>query len=241
MRARIKLTTTSVKETIIGILREHHWWPHFKPESEDAQKIITDVRNSLEEGDISQYDGSDKFVVSHTPTDSYGTFSFEHRVWVVRLLNPNVHSLQLACETLVSQLVVFAVRNDKTIDFVGPIQIVERNRKQTIIEGRALATRKDRIAYAKRHRQIEFRISRWGGWVLLGLILLTFPWPFRDPKNLYEIWTSSVLEKFIGSVAVTTLIAYLQYRSFRDALREHTIQWAIPGEPEKLDVKPHSV
>lgn len=241
MRARAKFTTESVKETLVGILKEHHWWPHYAQDSEEAKCLIAEVRDSVEEGDADLFDGSDKVVLSHTPTDSRGTLSLEHNVWVLRVLNPSIHLLQLACEIFVAQLVERATRNHRKIAFVGPIQIVERRRKETIIEGRALATPEDRISYARSHRGIEFRIAQ-GGAITLGILLLiTYPWPWWTAESATLTWVLSICEKFIGSVAVATLISYFQYRSFRGALRDHTIRWAIPGEPERLDVKPHSV
>jgi hypothetical protein len=240
MRARIKFTTDCVKDTLIGILKEQHWWPHFSQNSADATKLVTEIRDSVEEGDIGLFEGSDKIVLSHTPTESRGTLSMEHNVWVIRLLNPNIHLLQLACETLVTQVVEYASRNHKKISFVGPIQIVERKRKETIIEGRALATAQDRRAYARSHRGVEFRIGQVGVVVLIVLLILTYPGPWRNLSDPRQIWMFSIFEKFIGSVAVTTLISYFQYRSFLASLREHTIRWSIPGEREKLDIKPHS-
>lgn len=239
MRARAKFTTDSVRETLVGILKEHHWWPHFDQDSDDASSLIAEVSDSVEEGDAALFAGSDKVVLTHTPTDSRGTLSLEHNVWVLRVLNPNIHLLQLACETFVAQLVEHATRNNKTIAFVGPIQIVERRRKETIIEGRTLATPEDRRAYARSHRGIEFLIAVGGAITLGALLLLTYPWSWWSEDATLR-WILSVGEKFIGSVAVTTLISFVQYRSFRATLREHTIRWSIPGEPERLDVKPHS-
>lgn len=238
MRARIKFTSDVNKDLLIGILREHHWWPHFGQNSAEAKRIITDVQDSLQENDIELFDGSEKVVLSHTPTESSGTLSLEHSVWVVRLLNPNVHLLQLSCETLVNQVVGYASLNHKKIVFVGPVQIVERNRKETIIDGRTLATQQDRMTYAKSHRPVEFLISWAGAATLVTLLLLTYPWSWRDPSIAWETWLFSIFEKFIGSVAVTTLISYFQYRSFRNSLKDHAIHWSIPGEPERLDVSP---
>ncbi|MEI7870157.1 MAG: hypothetical protein WCI11_19915 [Candidatus Methylumidiphilus sp.] len=237
MRARIKFTTDSVKETLVGILKEHHWWPEFEQESEKAQQVIDDIQDSVEDRDTDLFTRNDKIVLFHTPTESSGALSLEHNVWVVRILNPNVHMLQMACESFVSQYVSHATRNHKNIIFAGPIQIVERKRKETIIEGRTLATPLDRRKYARSHRCVEFLISRGGMAVLFGLLLLTFPWSWRDLANTQQTWLFSVFEKFIGSVAVTTLISYVQYQSFLGSLQEHSIRWSIPGEPEKLDVQ----
>jgi hypothetical protein len=133
-----------------------------------------------------------------------------------------------------------AARNHKKLNFVGPIQIVERKRKETIIEGQTLATAKNRLAYARNHRGMEFKIGLIGAAVFVALLVLTYPWPFRSFGSSPQTWLFSVFEKLIGSVAVTTLISYAQYRSFLALLRDHTITWSIPGEPEKLDVKAHT-
>jgi hypothetical protein len=101
-----------------------------------------EAKDSVEEGDEDLFMESRKHVLSHTGTESRGTLSFEHQVWVLRLLNPSIHLLQLACEVFVGHVAENAARNHKKLNFVGPIQIVERRRKETIIEGQPLATAK---------------------------------------------------------------------------------------------------
>jgi len=177
-----------VKDTLVGILKDHHWWPHFEQDLAEARTIIAEVRDSVEEGDTGLFDGSDKVVLSHTHSESRGTLSFEHSVWVVRILNPSIHLLQLACEVFVAQVVDHATRNRKEIAFVAPIQIVERRRKETIIEGTTLGTRQDRKTYARSHRKIEFWIGVCGTGALMFLILLTFPWQWRDLHNAQQTW-----------------------------------------------------
>jgi hypothetical protein len=240
MRARVKLTTDSVKETVVGILKEHHWWPHFEQASPEALTIVQEVRDSVEDGDEALFNSSDKVVLSHTPTETRGVLSLEHGVWVTRLLNPSIHLLQLACETFVAQVTEHAQRNHRRIAFVGPIQIVERKRKETIIEGQALATKADRTHYARSHRGLERRIAI-GGLIVLGaLVLATFPWSWRDLTSPGQTWLFSILEKLIGSIAVTSLLAWVQYRTFFGQLRDHTIRWSVPGEPDKRDIKPQA-
>lgn len=239
MRARIKFTTGSVRESLIGVLKEHLWLPPFSEDSQVAKNIVNDVRTSIEEKDIPLFDSSEKIVIAHAGTDSNGVLSLEHEVWVLRVLNPSIHLLQSACQIFVMQVVDHAMRNHKAISFQGPIQIVERNRKETIIEGRTLATREDRISYARSYRGLEFRIALFGSIFLLGLLLFTYPWKWWQSTTTLE-WIQAICEKFVGSIAVTALISYVQYRSFLASLRDHTIRWSIPGEPEKLDVKPHS-
>jgi hypothetical protein len=239
MRARIRFTTDSVKDTLVGILKEHHWWPHFDQTAESAKRITQEVQDSVEDSDAELYGDSEKIVFYHSPTDSKGTLSFEHSVWVVRILNPNIHLLQRACETFVTHVVDHATRNNKKIMFTGSIQIVEQKRKETIIEGRTLATQQDRCTYARTHKHLEFFISKVGVITLISLLLFTFPWSWRNLGSVEQSWIFSVFEKFIGSVAVTTLISFVQYKTFLNALRDYSIHWSIPGEPESLDVKPH--
>lgn len=237
MRARIKLKIDCVPDTLVGVLKENHWWPQFEQTSQDGAQLLTEVRDSVNESDIMSFDQADKFVIVHTPTEAHGTLSSEHGVWVIRLFNDNMHLLQLACETLVLQLVKFANRNDRNIQFVAPIQIVEQKRKETIIEGGTLATPEERRAYARSHKSVEFFIARFGAIVLIVLLVVTYPWAFRTLGSQPQNWLFSIFEKFIGSVAVTSLIAYVQYRSFLAELRDHTIRWSIPGAPQKHDVK----
>jgi hypothetical protein len=215
----------------------HHWWPQFEQSSQSAEQLIQKVRDSVDPADADSFDRAVKLVVAHTPTEASGTLSLEHGVWVVRLLSENMHLLQLACEKLVLQLVEYVNRNKKTISFVGPIQIVEQKRKETIIEGQTLATAEDRLSFARSHKSVELWIVKLGVIVLVVLLLITYPWPIRDFTSHPQTWLFSVFEKFIGSVAVTALIAYLQYRYFFAELRDHTIRWSIPGAPEKHDVR----
>lgn len=236
MRARIKFTIDLVQDSLVGVLKDHHWWPQFDQLSENAQQLIKVVRDSVDENDIRYFDESHKIVVTHTPTEAIGTFSYEHGVWVVRLFNENMHLLQRACETLVLQMVEYVNRNSKKISFLGPIQIVERKRKETIIEGVTLATPEERIDYVRSHKSVEFLISRVGLISLVLLLFMTFPWAFRNFNDLPQNWIFSIFEKFIGSIAVTTAISYLQYRSFLTQLRDYSIRWSIPGAPEQHDI-----
>lgn len=237
MRARVKLTTDCVQETLVGILKENHWWPQFEQRSKEAEQLIQKVRDSVDPTDVDSYDKVQKLVIAHTPTEASGTLSLEHGVWVVRLLSEDMHLLQLACETLVLQLVEYVNRNKKKISFVGPIQIVEQKRKETIIEGQTLATAEDRRRFARSQKSVELSIVKLGVIVLVVLLIITYPWPIRDFSSHPQTWLFSVFEKFIGSVAVTALIAYLQYRFFFSELRDHTIRWSIPGAPERHDLK----
>ena len=125
----------------------------------------------------------------------------------------------------------------KKIKFEDFIQIVERKRKETIIQGRVLATTQDRRKYARTHRGIEFRIAQIGLVALVVLLSVTYPWSWHDPKNPIQTWMLSISEKFIGSVAVTMLISYFQYKSFLKLQADHTIDWSIPGQPEQLTIK----
>lgn len=239
MRARLCFTTDLVQESLVVVLKEHVWWPHFEQSSGEALALIRDVKGTVEDSDIPMFEASNKIVVSHTPTGARGTLSLEHGVWVLRLLNSDIHLLQLACQTIVTQVVEHASRNQKKIAFSDPVQIVENKRKETIIQGQTLATQESRLAYARSQKSVEYSIAICGAIVLLALLLLTFPWTWRDFQSLPETWLFSVFEKFIGSVAVTALISYVQYRSFFRSLRGGTIRWSLPGERREQEVKAH--
>ena len=241
MRARVKFSTNSVEETILGIMRENYWLPDFGQNSDRAQNLIEEVRGTVDDEDVELFNGTKKILLWHTPTECRGTLSCEHNVWVVRLLNSSVPWLQSASAMLVSQLVEHANANRKTIGFPIPIQIVERKSKQTIIEGLVLATFESRREYARSHRGVELRISKLGLGALVFLLVATCLWSLFDGSSWSDTWPwpwfFSVLEKFIGSAAVTTVISYIQYRFFLQSLKDHTIRWNIPGDSEKLDVK----
>jgi len=207
MRARIIFSTDANEDSIVGVLKDHRWWPHFSQTSTDAMTIVEEVRNSVADKDVQTFDDSSKYVLSHTASDSRGTLSKEHGAWVTRILN-DVHPLQLACASLVTQLAEYAAHNNKRLSFDTPIQIVERKSKATIIEGKVLATKKGRLAFAKSQRRIELNVSRVGAVALVALLLFTFPWYWRDLKSPTQTWIFSVFEKFIGSVAVTSMISF---------------------------------
>ena len=132
MRARIIFSTDANEDSIVGVLKDHRWWPHFSQTSTDAMTIVEEVRNSVADKDVQTFDDSSKYVLSHTASDSRGTLSKEHGAWVTRILN-DVHPLQLACASLVTQLAEYAAHNNKRLSFDTPIQIVERKSKATII------------------------------------------------------------------------------------------------------------
>jgi hypothetical protein len=235
MRARIKFDTNSVTETLVGVLKEKKWF--FETSQDQAEILIQEVRDSVEELDLEIFNAAAKIPLFNPATDSRGTLSREHETWVARILNSNIHQLQLACEGLVFELVDNAIANEKEITFDGPIQIVERRRKETIIEGQTLATRKDRWRHARSQHGLEFAIAIGGMVVLAGLLLATFPWGWRNFDSRSQTWMFSMFEKGIGSVAVTTLISGLQFWVFLRALRDYTIRWSIPGRPQQHHVK----
>src|SRR6267142_6436989 len=110
MRARIKFATDFVMEGLVVVLKEHHWWPHFAENSDEAESLKREVRDSIEETDIALFEGSKQILISHTPTESRGTLSLEHNIWVARLLNPSIHLLQLSCENFVVEVANYAAR-----------------------------------------------------------------------------------------------------------------------------------
>jgi hypothetical protein len=239
MRARLKLTTELYDENIIAALKEHLWWPDFSQDSAEAEQLFKEVEDSIDDEDVLTFGNSKKYAITHAASESRGAISLEHQVWVLRLLNSELHLLRLACETFVLQITEHASRNRKRITYVGPVQIVERKRKNSVIEGNTLATPQDRVNHARQHRRIEYWVSIGGTVVLVALLVATYPWAFRDFDNPRQTWFFSVLEKFIGSVAITTLMAFVQYRSYLASLRDHTINWSIPGEREQHRINPH--
>ena len=117
------------------------------------------------------------------------------------------------------------------------MQLVERNRKDPIIEGKILASKKDRLSYARKQKKVEYSIGVFGLSVFVILLIVTYPWPFRDPGNQVEMWLFTIFEKLIGSVAITALISYAQFHAFYASLHEDSIKWSIAGEPEKKAIK----
>ena len=238
MHAKIMFTSNFEDESLIIILKGNQWWPVFDQESTDAEKIITEMKESVKESDIPLFVESKKFVLLSAVTETHGTLSFEHNTWVLRLLNPNLSLLQLDCQVFVHKCIKHATQMQQTIKFYDrPVQLVERNRKDPIIEGKILASKKDRLAYARKQKKVEYSIGVIGLSVFVVLLIVTYPWPFRDPGNQIQMWLFTIFEKLIGSVAFTALIYYAQFHAFYASLHEDSIKWSIAGEPEKKAIK----
>jgi hypothetical protein len=238
MHAKIMFTSDFEDESLIIILKGNQWWPTFDQKSSDAEKIINEMKDSVSENDISFFLASKKFVLLSAVTETHGTLSYERNYWVLRLLNPNLSLLQLDCQVFVHKCIKHANQMQKKINFYEkPVQLVERNRKDPIIEGKILASKKDRIFYAKKQKKIEYSVGVIGLIVFVILLLLTYPWPFRDPNNQAQMWLFTIFEKLIGSVAITALISYAQFHAFYASLHEDSIKWSIAGEPEKKAIK----
>ncbi len=238
MHAKIIFTSDFEDESLIIVLKGNQWWPTFDQESTDAQKIVTEMKDSVKESDIPLFLGSKKFILLSAVTETRGTLSFENKAWVLRLLNPNLSLLQLDCQVFVHKCIKHAGQMQKKITFYErPVQLVERNRKDPIIEGKILASKKDRLSYARKQKKVEYAIGMIGFAVFVVLLIATYPWPFRDPGNQAQMWLFTIFEKLIGSVAITALISYAQFHAFYASLHEDAIKWSIAGEPEKKAIK----
>ena len=238
MHAKIVFTSDFEDESLIIILKSNQWWPTYDQTSSDAEKIIIEMKEAVKESDVPLFLESKKYILLSAITDTHGTLSFENKSWVLRLLNPNLSLLQLDCQVFVHKCVKYATQNDYRIQFHdNPVKLVERHRKDPIIEGKILATKKDRLLYAKKQKKLEYSISITGLIVFIVLLLLTFPWPFRDPGNLSQTWVFTIFEKLVGSVVITSLISYAQFHSFYASLHQDSIKWTIAGEPEKKAIK----
>ncbi len=238
MHAKIVFTSDFEDESLIIILKGNQWWPTYDQKSSEAEKIITEMKGSVKESDIPLFLESKKFVLLSAITETHGTLSYERNSWVLRLLNPNLSLLQLDCQVFVHKCIKYANQMQNKIKFnENPVQLVERNRKDPIIEGKILASKKDRLLYAKKQRQLEYSIGVIGLIVFLVLLILTYPWPFRDHSNQTQMWLFTIFEKLVGSVAVTSLISYAQFHSFYASLHQDSIKWSIAGEPEKKAIK----
>ncbi len=238
MHAKIIFTSDFEDESLIIILKGNQWWPTFEQGSSDAEKIITEMKDSVKESDIPFFLSSKKFVLLSAVTETHGTLSFERNTWVLRLLNPNLSLLQLDCQVFVHKCIKHAGQMQKKITFYEtPVQLVERNRKDPIIEGKILASKQDRLSYARKQKKVEYTIGVIGFAVFVILLIATYPWPFRDPGNQAQMWLFTIFEKLIGSVAITALISYAQFHAFYASLHEDAIKWSIAGEPEKKAIK----
>ena len=238
MHAKIIFTSDFEDESLIIILKGNQWWPTFDQKSIDAEKIITEMKDAVKESDIPLFLESKKFVLLSAVTETHGTLSHERNLWVLRLLNPNLSLLQLDCQVFVHKCIKHANQMQNKIKFFDkPVQLVERNRKDPIIEGKILASKKDRLSYARKQKKVEYSVGVIGFAVFLILLAITYPWPFRDPDNQIQMWLFTIFEKLIGSVAITALISYAQFHAFYASLHEDSIKWTIAGEPEKKVIK----
>ncbi|MEI6847392.1 MAG: hypothetical protein WCK32_05040 [Chlorobiaceae bacterium] len=238
MHAKITFSCDFEDESLIIVLKGNQWWPVFNQKSSDAEKIITEMKDSVKECDIDLFLSSKKFVLLSAVTETRGTLSYERNVWVLRLLNANLSLLQLDCQVFVHKCIKHANQIQKKIRFYDkPVQLVERNRKDPIIEGKILASKKDRFLYARKQKKVEYVVGVIGLLVFVFLLILTYPWPFRDYNNHTQMWLFAIFEKLIGSVAVTALISFAQFHTFYVSLHEDSIKWSIAGEPEKKAIK----
>lgn len=238
MHAKIMFTSDFEDESLVIILKGNQWWPTFDQKSSEAEKIITEMKESVKESDIPLFLESKKFVIVSAVTETHGTLSYEHNTWVLRLLNPNLSLLQLDCQVFVHKCIKYANKMQNKIKFhENPVQLVERNRKDPIIEGQILASKKERLAYAKKQKKLEYTIGVTGLIIFVTLLTVTYPWPFRDYSNQTQMWLFTIFEKLVGSVAVTALISYAQFHAFYTSLHQDSIKWSIAGEPEKKAIK----
>jgi len=95
MHAKIMFTSNFEDESLIIILKGNQWWPVFDQKSKDAEKIVTEMKDSVKESDIPLFLESKKFVLLSAVTETHGTLSFENNTWVLRLLNPNLSLLRV--------------------------------------------------------------------------------------------------------------------------------------------------
>ncbi|MEI6692163.1 MAG: hypothetical protein WCL43_05535 [Chlorobium sp.] len=238
MHAKIIFTSNFEDESLIIILKGNQWWPTFEQESAEAERIVSEMKESVKESDIPLFLASKKFVLISAVTETRGTLSHENNFWVLRLLNQNLSLLQLDCQVFVHRCIKHANQIQKQINFFDtPVQLVERNRKDPIIEGKILASKKDRFFYARKQKKVEYTIGVVGFFIFIILLFITYPWPFRDHSNQTQMWLFTIFEKLIGSVAVTSLISFAQFHSFYASLHEDSIKWSIAGEPEKKAIK----
>ena len=117
MHAKIIFKSDLEDESLIIILKGNQWWPTFDQESGDAEKIVTEMKDSVKESDIPLFLGSKKFVLLSAVTETRGTLSFENKAWVLRLLNPNLSLLQLDCQVFVHKCMKHAGQMQKKITF----------------------------------------------------------------------------------------------------------------------------
>lgn len=236
MRARFKFRLDCTDESLVGLFKESHW---YVVDSDQQTQIIEEVRGSLDKSDTGHFDAAAKIVIKEALSESKGVISAEE-VHVARLLNDSVYGLQQACERLALLLSDYGHTRRKTLDFSGPVQIVEIGRKLTIIEGTPIATSRERWKYSRKQKATEFWISIAMFSLFVLLLIATYPYDWRNAKDTVQVWRFSVMEKFIGSVAVTGLVSLVQLVIFHRSLRRHTIRWEIPGPPEMQEVRPGS-
>ena len=174
MHAKIIFTSDLEDESLIIILKGNQWWPTFDQESSDAENIITEMKASVKESDIPFFLASKKFVLLSAVTETRGTLSFERNSWVLRLLNPSLSLLQLDCQVFVHKCMKHAGQMQKKITFYQtPVQLVERNLKDPIIEGKILASKKERLSYARKQKKVEYAIGIIGFAVFVVLLFAT--------------------------------------------------------------------
>lgn len=231
MRGKIVIKTDLIEDDIQARLKENGWWPSFEQNSQEAQEIEKRILETVADNHHELAANGAKFVLLRPRSETEGLVSMELGNVVIRVKNSNILILQTECENLVRFFHDYCKINNKLLEFVDKIEILEIKNHNTIIEGQAVPSPRDRFHLARKRKNLEFIVAI-GGFLLLFITLaITYPWAWIElvKQNSKAVaWLFDLPSKAIGSILITSISATLNFLFFYNDLKNETILWGLP-------------
>ncbi|QWR78312.1 hypothetical protein [Candidatus Magnetomonas plexicatena] len=167
-----------------------------------------------------------KFLIYHKPTHSHGLIGFEMETWIIRMFNANIVLLKTATENIIEIVYEKCTKNEKDIVFINKeVVLLETEHDIEVEKGSILPEKKDRREFFRNSIKIEHYT-----WVIctvltMILIALSYALTIRQPIDDIYKWLYDVVTKFIGPLAVTGTINYVNYHVSWRKVKKKTILW----------------
>ncbi len=236
MRAKIVAHSEFTYDEILSRLVECKWLAD--QTSELAQRIKNEIIEAVAWEHKQETIDNFKCVVYDYPTDAYGILCHTKYVATFRMKNKDVLSLQVSAMSLVELLTKFANAKRKSIKF-ETIDIMELGIRRPLIEGHIINGLAARVAYARKEKAVEYRVSKYALAITVFLMAVSFSrtlFPrayFADMGLGPQIeWAFETIGKMIGPATITTTISFLNYRAFFKSLENTLIRWQMPKAQE---------
>ena len=181
-----------------------------------------------------------QYVVYDYATDARGILCYTNGEYIVRLKNKDVLSLQASTQHFIEEFHDLPRAVPGGITF-RPIQILEKAVRHPMLEGYLLRDKKEKLAYARQEKFVEFATFRFAALFALCLMAATFSNTLISAEYLRGIkygaqieWFFDILQKLVGSSVMTAIISYMSYRAFLKSLEHTIIRWQIPKVKDTL-------